>query len=132
MIKFGLQYNGKVLGFFAGGGDDAVYELTESTDNMWLVDSPDHANYVRSNSAPWYNAGYDTPINRYKEKDLTVVEVHVIVYSCHPKPLPSFEELMRTIYKNEPDHVEYVLKSFSEKDKNYSLYDYMKYLYGDN
>lgn len=59
-------------------GYDCV-ELQHSLDhtekNIWLVDDPKHAEWVRLNSTPHYNADYDTPTNTYEPEDLEVVTI---------------------------------------------------------
>lgn len=127
MIKYGLLYKGEILNFVTRG-DDEIHELAEHGDKMWLVDTPEHANYVRSNSSPWYNADYDTPVNTYNKKDLQVVEVEINIRPFKLNKLPSFEDVLKTNYKNEPLHVAYVLETCPVSQRVYSLYDYKEYL----
>jgi hypothetical protein len=127
MIKYGLLYKEKVLGYTVQGNEETC-RLSAYADNMWLVDTSEHANYVRSNSTPWYNADYDTPVNSYDEKDLQVVEVEIMVRPYNTDRLPSFEDVLRVIYKDEPFHVSYVLETCPVSQRVYSLYDYKRYL----
>jgi hypothetical protein len=150
-IRYGLRYkkDGKLLSIHAtsnAGGDFCVsvaYELVDwGDDNSWLVESPEHAEFVRHNSTPWYNAGYDSPINNYDAKDLQVVRVITEVEEeevC--VNLPAFEEMMRHMYNTEghkyydPRHYIYIMNEYEkakgtsrEKELYYDLFQLFEYL----
>ena len=71
VVKYGLQHveTGEMIGVDAAvsasldgsDGDGLEYQLDCQGEQEWLVDSPEHAEWVRLNDTEYYNAGYDTP-----------------------------------------------------------------------
>lgn len=133
IIKYGLRKKGSkdLLGYDFSSNDDGefcgseTYYLTENFgENKWLVDSPEHAEYVRLHSTEWYNASLSTPENPYiKEKcDIEVVKVeieeHVEVVDVK---IPEEKEVYETLYaKDNPGHLQYIL-GLMEKNKTSGL-----------
>lgn len=122
--KYGLRQKstGQLVGYCTSSnadGDCCVeeqYILQPGSDQLWLVDDPEQAEYVRLNSTEWYNAGFDTPTNNLDSDDLEVVEVNVEV-KVEPVEvsLPTPYEFFEARYaKKEPRHWEY-LKGEIEK-----------------
>lgn len=117
------------------------YELIDWGDHLkWLVESPEHAEFVRQHSVPWYNAGYDTPINNYDAEDLQVVKVITEIEEeelC--VNIPTFEEMMRHMYNTEgrkyyePRHYIYIMNNYertkgTEEELHYDFYQLSEYL----
>ena len=82
-IRYGLSYKNELMGYMASkpGNDDGYgvyieYELDNTTENVWLVKRKEVAEKAAITSAKWYNADYDTPINRFIGK-LKVVKVEL-------------------------------------------------------
>ena len=150
-IQYGLRHKIKktLLKVQATSNESAslcvsvAYELVDWSDNpMWLVESPEHAEFVKQHRTPWYNADYDTPINNYDPDELQVVKVTTEIEEeevC--VNIPTFEQLMRHKYKREsgkhynPQHYTYVMNEFrksigteKEKEFHYDLYDLHEYI----
>lgn len=137
-IKYGLFHKGKnqLLGFTVqsnADGDcccDMAYSLDTDTDNEWLVDDALTAAYVRQYSTEWYNAGYDTPINRFEPEELEVVKV-TITTEVVDVTVPTFEEYLREKYLDKeskyynPGHVEFIMGELKKGGQfaPYSVYD---------
>ena len=84
-IRYGLSYKGELMGYFTSSGnsemgmsEDVEYELDNITENVWLVQREEVAEKAAITSAKWYNADYDTPINRFIGK-LKVVKVELSI-----------------------------------------------------
>lgn len=134
VIKYGLRRkkNGKILGYRSESNDgrdfcgDKTYSLSLSGENMWLVDTPYQAEYVRVYNTPWFNAGYATPENEYDANDLEVVEVEVVtkVVPVSVK-VPTMKEYLKVKYeKEDPAHYRYTLKEVkAHPDFFYTWYD---------
>jgi hypothetical protein len=61
---------------------DVQYILSKYQDYpIYVADSAEHAEWVRNNNTPWFNATYDSPTNDFKAKELEVVAVKMIVDS---------------------------------------------------
>jgi len=81
-IRYGLSYKGKLLGYdtwMGWNGDycvDIEYELDDTTENVWLVKHKEVAEKAAISTSKWYNACYDSPVNRFIGK-LKVVEVEL-------------------------------------------------------
>ena len=139
IIKFGLvlKKTGELVGFTTSPneGDDCCgicYELDDTSDRKWLVDSAEHAEYVRKFTTPWYNAGYDTPINEYDKDELEVVKVTQVIEPTKDfRSVPSMEEYLKVMYeKDDPNHYSYIMEEYKKhKDTfaNYSFYDLERY-----
>jgi len=97
------------------------------SDQMWVVDTPRHAEWVRLNSTEWYNADYDTPVTRDLEpKELEVVQIDVVIkVEKVDIKIPTMLELFEARYaKSDPGHFEYLKKLIEEGEiKGYSYYD---------
>jgi len=133
--KYGLRSkkSGKLIGFSTEGnsedceGVSVTYSLLENAVSPWLVDFPEHAEYVRLNSTDWYNADYKTPINPYESDELEVVRVEQIIEPVKVK-IPTAEEYLKLSYLNkdlkyyDPKHYEYCMKNISRM-AIYSFYD---------
>ena len=119
------------------------YQLIDwGDDPIWLVESPEHAEFVRHHTTSWYNAGYDTPINNYDAEDLQVVKVITEIEEeevC--VNIPTFEEMMRHMYNTEgkkyyePRHYIYVMNEYEkakgtirEREFYYDFYQLSEYL----
>ena len=135
--KYGLMHKPtrRALGFSTSsnaGGDFCVetqHILELSSDKMWVVDNPKHAEWVRLNPTQWYNADYDTPTHDFDSDDLQVVRINVeIKVDVEPTevaiPTP-YEFFEKKYAEKEPDHWAY-LKGCIEKAPEkmiYGLYD---------
>ncbi len=117
VVKYGLLYKGKLLGFSCHSNYDVEFcnetsiSLSDYSDNIWLVDSAEQAEWVRLHSTPWYNADYQHPGNKYKPKDLKLVEVTLSIAPIHVS-LPSETTVIEKVYtdKNELAEVKLQLK----------------------
>jgi len=150
-IQYGLRYKKKgillkVQATSNEGRTECVsisHSLVDWTENpAWLVDSPEHAEFVRQYDTPWYNAEYDTPINNYDANELEVVKVVTEIEEeevC--VNIPTFEQMMKYKYKRQeskyysPQHYTYVMNEFKksigterEKEFRYGLYDLGEYI----
>jgi len=81
-IRYGLSYKNELMGFMVtrpydnGCGPDVEYELDNITENVWLVQREKVAEKAAITSSKWYNADYESPINRFVGK-LKVVKVEL-------------------------------------------------------
>ena len=120
--KFGLRFksSGKIVTHYkeSNGCSDCCGEfqhvLSErDTEEIWSVDTPENAEWVRLNSTQWYNAEYDTPTNDLDPEDLEVVKINIIIStSILPvqNNLPTQEEFYTLKYKErEPEHYEHMM-----------------------
>ena len=142
MNKYGLRNksNGKLIGYStqsnAGGEScrDEQYLLDTDQEKLWLVDEPEHAEWVRWNSTEWFNAGYETPTHPSNwDSDMwEVVTVEIVVKCDQVKvQIPTMREYLKQNYeKEQPDHYKYCLKMLEEEGRefNYSLYDLREWL----
>lgn len=137
-IKYGLmdKETKKLVGYSAesnepGDNVSISYELDMYSDDEWLVDTPEHAEYVRLNSTEWYNADYNTPENGIEPEKLQVVKVE-IEKKIEPidVKIPNFEEYMKGTYKDkDPNHLKYVLGEYAKHpDMKYLLYELKEYI----
>lgn len=135
-IKYGLRNKKtkKLMQFDTTSNDGGEfcnsieYSLSEfGDDGEWLVDSPEHAEWVRLNSTEWYSAGFDTPSHKLKADDYEVVMVEIVQeISKVDVKLPTPLELAEMRYaKTEPGHLAY-LKGLFEKGEGpqFSWHDY--------
>lgn len=137
MKKYGLRFKktGKLLGMsFSSnaGGDfcgDVEVSLRDGGSCFWLVNTPEHAEYVRLNSTKWYNAGFESPSHRFKPEELEVVRVEAEVQSIQVS-IPTPEEFFIQKYgETEPKHLEMLLHQKEEGEKiQYSIYDLQEML----
>lgn len=107
-----LKKTGGVLTHYVSSNDgcdfcgDTKTELENPSSDrpQWLVDEIWHAEWVRTHNTPWYNAGYDTPTNRFKPEDLVVVKVTstIEVEDADVSNLASEEEILKWSWRNEP------------------------------
>jgi len=82
-IRYGLSYKGELMGYFTSSGNSEMgmsveYELDNITENVWLVQREKVAEKAAITSSKWYNADYETPINRFVGK-LKVVKVELSI-----------------------------------------------------
>lgn len=150
-IRYGLRYkkDGKLLGFETERnpeGSESVsfsYHLSYGEeDRIWLVESPEHAEFVRQNSTPWYNADYECPMNDFDVEELQVVRVITVINEAEVcVKIPTFEEYMEYRYNTkehkfyDPAHYTYYMNEYRkakgtgrEKEFQYSIYDLNEYL----
>lgn len=101
IVKYGLGHieSGKMLGVSVSSNEGADFcgstqtTLYYSSSPDWLVDTPEHAEWVRHNSTEWYNAGYDTPTHSYEPEELVVVKVTQTFERTEAK-VPSNREIL--------------------------------------
>lgn len=124
----------ELIGFTVSSNDGAefasavAYELSEGQENVWLVDNPRHAEFVRLNSTGWFIAGYDTPSHSLKPEEWEVVEIEMAPKKIDVK-IPSHMEIFEILYKNEPAHLEGLKRRIKEGAKfSPSWYDYQRAL----
>ena len=66
-----LKGTDKLLGFDVESNNDAdfcvsmSYELSEYSDRIWTTSTVENAIAVANSTAEYYNADYDSPINKY-------------------------------------------------------------------
>jgi len=83
-IRYGLSYKGKLLGYdtMTSNDDycvDIEYELDDTTENVWLVKRKEVAEKAAISTAKWYNATYESPVNRFiGELKVVKVELNII------------------------------------------------------
>ena len=122
IIKYGLLHkkSGKIIGFETLSNSDGAYcvgvkyELDHYVNNQWLVDKPEHAEYVRNHSTEWYNAGYDTPNHSYKNSELEVIKI-IQTINVESVKIPTYKE-----------YIELKRKKISEKDYEFYKHQYQK------
>lgn len=73
---------GNLMGFYSTplyGGEcaDVEFSLTESIDNVWVVQKKEVAEKVANDPGEWYNAWFTSPLNRFVG-ELEVVEIGVL------------------------------------------------------
>jgi hypothetical protein len=107
-----------------------VHTLDYGVEPIWLVADITTAAYVRENSTPWYNAGYDTPTNPFEPAELRVVKIELKISNPGHIKLPTFEEHMSLKYNTpgekfyNPAHYEMVMAEYrAGAGYRYSLYD---------
>ena len=131
-VKYGLREKktGVILKVNIRSNDDQDYcndttvTLETYGQSDWLVDSASQAEYVRNFSTPWYNSSNDTPTHSFKVKELEVVEVVLQVSIIKDVSVPTVKEFFIKQYKNEPEHLAYVLKELESHKLTYSWYEY--------
>jgi len=135
MKKYGLRNkkSKKIVGYIISSTDDGVegvseiHTLSDEDENMWLVDDPKHAEWVRLNSTAWFNALYDTPDHKFEADDYEVVEV-VIIQTVKPVKvkIPTQLEMLELKYsKKEPAHFKHLKKLINKGEEVYgTLWDY--------
>lgn len=121
--KYGiaLKKNGRILTYSTrsnNGSDFCGETQTELQDpnwegQQWLVDQLWHAEWVRTHSTPWYNAGYDTPTNFFKAEDLVVVKVvsSIEIETADTTILASEEDILKHSWGKEPIGYEATIES---------------------
>ena len=134
IIKYGLllKKKNKILGFYQTSNEgsqfcnDNTTYLSEHEDNIWSVDDPVIAEYVRNFSTEWYNADFETPKHDFKSNKLQVVKIEVIT-NTEPVDLkiPTMEKYLEIKFKEtDPKYYEYCLKEIkTHRVVNYSLYE---------
>jgi len=107
---------------------DISHSLTTYGDQVWYVDDPYIAEYVRNFSTEWYNANYETPNHDFDSDELMVVKVKVKTES-YPEEhnVPTMEEYLEACYKySDPEHYKYCMEELRKHTRHgykYSLYD---------
>jgi hypothetical protein len=90
VIKYGLYHIGDkcLLGFGTSQGGEEFcvsveFDLETATNNVWLVDTQDEAETVRTSNPEYYNRGYSSPGNYYaRSQQLKVVKVTLQIEEC--------------------------------------------------
>ena len=142
---YGLRHkrSGELLGVYttSNAGSDCCgeesYHLSTCNSNIpWMVKTKLEASYVRMFSTPWYNAGYETPINDFKPEELEVVKIEIRedVKAEKPDFVPTFAEYMQLVYNTpggkhySPGHYKVVMEECKRrgKDGSYGVYDLEK------
>jgi hypothetical protein len=143
-IKYGLRVKktGEMVRYETySNGDDyegvgVSYMLTAyKSDPIWLVDSAEHAGYVRQFSTERYNAGFESPTHNFNPEDLEVVKVTMIedIEPIEVK-VPTYVEYIKEHYgKDDPGHANYILEELRKyphlgKTASFSIYDYSELL----
>lgn len=131
-MSYGLRHKetGKILRYQQednGPNADGIrfsYGLNLEANDMWLVDNPRLAEYVRLNSTPWYNADYKTPMHYFDSEELEVVYVNVVV-KVRPVnvKIPTVMEFYKKKFKNSPQDFEDIRKHIEDGRVSYSWYD---------
>jgi len=139
IIKYGLRIieTQEILRYEMNNnssGDNVLttYVLSNSTDNIWTVDSIEHANYVKYNTTPWYNAGHDTPMNEYEPEELEIIKIVQEFNDIEQPNAPiSNEEMIKykgKKYNEKSETIEYQINEIKKHpNMQYSLYDYIEY-----
>lgn len=133
-IKHALKHkkSGKLVGYCTSSNRDGEfccdtqYILEINDDNIWYVDSKEHAEWVRHNSTEWFNAGYDTPTHYFKSSELIVVEAIITTKDIEVE-IPSYEEMAKWKSKgNKKDFDFYMYQKKEHPEITYDLYDLKK------
>lgn len=108
MLCYTIESNGDAE--FCG---DFSYTLDEDehSNKIWLVGSPQHAEFVKNVSTEWYNAGYNTPSHRYSPNELVVVHV------C------ADEELMEVSMPSNTDVLQWQDSKYSDSDEYMAFFN---------
>lgn len=136
-IKYALKHKkkNKLVGYYTSSNDDGdfccetQYILDINEDNMWYTDTPEHAEWVRNNSTPWYNANYNTPSHFLKANDLVVVKIETTTDMEEVEvKLPTYEEWARVKTKGkgkqgERDYEFYMYQKRRNPEIIYNYYD---------
>ena len=108
---------------------ELAYKLSESESVSWIVKDKLTASYVRINSTPWYNAGYESPINLIDPNTLEVVKIELIITPEKADVIPTSEEYLELKF-NTPGIKSYspeYYKIFVEERKRRGKSDYCGY-----
>ena len=118
-IKFGLQHkqSGLILCY---NGD--ISRLDECYSRKWLVDSAEHAEWVRQN--PNINRrrkpSYDMPTHDLPADKLTVVKLTINVETNIDHVdvnIPSVEDFYKMKFQDDPQYLSYLLGQITSKTK---------------
>jgi hypothetical protein len=136
VIKYGLRLKktGEILGFTTEPSNDSfsvgtIHRLDIHENNMWLVDEPENAEYVRMFSTDWYNASYETPDHAFKSEELEVVKVELTTETDSVEvKIPSVAEFFEIKFKEKsPDYYSYCKSALKKDNKiRYTYYDLME------
>ena len=130
--KFALRHeeSGKLLGVstHVNAGDfctDVCHTLRHSNEKTWHANSPEHAEWVRNNQTPWYNANYETPSHEYAAEELSVVKLEVETIETRLDiTLPTFEEFARWAARGrENDYKFYMMQKKDSPEITYEFYE---------
>ena len=70
--------------------------------------APEHAEWVRNFSTPWYNADFATPTHYFKAEELEVVEVEIVTESkAIDVKIPTVLEVLLFRLEKEPKDFEF-------------------------
>jgi len=131
--RFGLRNksNGKILGYYtqpnlADCCVETQYILDTESEQMWLVNEPENAEWVRLNPTEWYNAGYNTPSHSFDDNELEVVsvEININVNSVDIKIPTPYEYFRKKYEKKDPAHWQYLKRELkSGNDIRYAYFE---------
>ena len=140
VTKYGLRHKKSniILGVSLQSNDGQSFcvstttTLNDYSEDMWLVDTPINAEYVRQFSTEWYNACHETPSHSFKPEELEIIKIEITTIEEKIEvKIPTFEKFLEIKYKDkEPQHYEYIMSQLNSNDKTgpsidrkYSLYD---------
>ena len=129
-LKFGLRVVGEqnLIGFSVTSNNDGhdcgelTYKLDITSNQIWLVDNPRIAEYVRTFSTPWYNSDYKCPVNPYLKLELEVVEYKIETTPIETS-IPSFRDMMLWLDEIGKEHGHARFIDNPQFDQTYSIYD---------
>lgn len=136
MNKYGLRdkKTGKIAGFHEVSNGKKAEFCNETTTtlgldeaNVWLVDDPQQAEWVRCNPTKWSNSNYETPAHTFKLDNLETIKIHMIVETIDVE-LPSIIEVYEKIYQSNPSDWKRI-KNLIESGyyENYRWKDFIEY-----
>jgi len=99
-IRYALRHikSKKLVGYWTC--DDSV-KLDVDEENVWCVDSPEQAEYVRQHSTKYYNANRDTPSHNFSASELRVVKRTITIDEENVRVrLPTHKQFLRGKYGN--------------------------------
>jgi len=122
-MGYGLKdkITGRLVGYevFSNVGGELCGEtqtvLDPSSNQTWLVDDIDAAEYARCYSTSWYNADHNTPThpNGWDPEEWVVVEVEMNTKVVEVTQL-TYPQMVKLVYRDEPDHAEHLIKENEE------------------
>jgi len=137
--KYGLRHiiHKELIGYSThksgGDGVEEIHALVISSvwnsKDIWYVDDPRYAEWVRLHSTEWYNANHDTPMNPFDSEDLEVVKINL---SITAKPvsvkIPTAYQVYKSKYaKTDKRHWESLQKNLQAGRTSLDLYELIKY-----
>ena len=121
------------LAYSLGNSGETLGKLKDFQ-NIWMVNSGEHAEWVRLNPSEWYSSEYDTPSHHFKPEELEIVE---IVMEITAKPvsvkIPALSDLFQWLADKHNDAMKVKLIAINKlnpKGFEYSLGDLMEWVCG--